>query len=476
MIATPERPHAGSRMNKLAVAAAALLVAVLLALPGLVGSMAEARVRERVAALDASPTASAEVKSFERGWFRSTARIELRLVPDNVAQLADLAANLGPFAALPIVIDFAHGPIAVLNGVHFGWSKMVARADPAAPGITELQQTLGVPYLFEFRGRSHYSGGVSFDADAPSFNLPIDEALLTFSGGTLAGTFAQSHLDADARIAAVELTSPTAKFSLRGVSATADNELRSQYVMPGRASLSIESISAGESTTPTFEATNLEFQSDVALDAAAELLEMSVNYGVDSIRIEDNLITAAALGMTMRDVDVATLEAYSAAAADAAAAGADPAALTAALGPHLERALKAGPSLTVDPLRFRYADEPFEGRIEITTNVQRLPPAGTLDLENPLLILGLVNADADVRLTKVLAADLATLAARLQLGADASIPADQLEYMAEAQSGLMLTMLVSQGVLVEDGEGYRSSVQFRDGTVTLNGNLLPFGL
>jgi uncharacterized protein YdgA (DUF945 family) len=132
--------------------------------------------------------------------------------------------------------------------------------------------------------------------------------------------------------------------------------------------------------------------------------------------------------------------------------------------------------LTLEPLRFRYDDEPFEGRIEVTTNTQRLPPAGTLALDNPLLILGLVNAEAELQLSKVLAAELATLSARLQLGADASIPADQLEYMAEAQSGLMLTMLVGQGVLLEDGEGYRSSLQFVDGTVTLNGNTLPFGL
>ncbi len=299
---------------------------------------------------------------------------------------------------------------------------------------------------------------------------------MTFSGATLAGTFAQTHLDAEARIAAVELASPTANFALRGVSATADNELRSDYVMPGQASLSIDSISAGDATAATFEATNLQIQSDVGLDAAAELLEMSVNYGVGSVRVEDNLITAAALGVTLHNVDVATLEAYGAAAADAAAAGADEATLVAAMGPHLERALRAGPSLTLDPLRFRYGDEPFEGRIEITTNTQRLPPAGTLDLDNPLLILGLVNADADVRLSKLLAADLATLAARLQLGADESVPPEQLQYMAEAQSGLMLTMLVGQGVLAEDGEGYRSSLQFRDGTITLNGTLLPFGL
>ena len=114
-------------MNKVAIVAAALLAIVLLALPGVVGSITEARVRERVAAIDLSPTADAELKSFDRGWFRSTARIDLKFAPDNAAQLADVAARLGLFDTLPIVVELAHGPIALLDGVHFGWSTMVAR-------------------------------------------------------------------------------------------------------------------------------------------------------------------------------------------------------------------------------------------------------------------------------------------------------------------------------------------------------------
>ena len=101
-------------MNKLALVAAALLVLSLLALPRVVGSVTEARVRERVAAIDASPSAAAELTSFDRGWFRSSARIELGLVPDDFAALGGNAgAPLGAFGTLPIVVDFAHGPIAV---------------------------------------------------------------------------------------------------------------------------------------------------------------------------------------------------------------------------------------------------------------------------------------------------------------------------------------------------------------------------
>ncbi len=467
-------------MNKVALVAVGLLALVVLALPGLVGSITEARVRERVATIDASPSADAELKSFERGWLRSTARVELTLAPDNVSQLADAAGTpLGIFGTLPIVVELAHGPVALLDGVHFGWSQMVARPDMEAPGVAELTATLGVPYLFEFRGNTHYLGGLRFDADAPPFELPLDEALLTFSGGTLAGSFAGRHLDAHAQIVSFDFTSSTGTFAVHGISASADNELRSSYVMPGQTSFTIASISMAypsQNAEPMFELSNLTMHSDVDIDAAGELLEMRVTYDVDTARLEQNEVTAGSATLTVRNLDVAAVEAYSAAASDAASAGVDSATIAASLGPHLERALKAAPSVTLDPIRFSYDGEPFDGRIEITTNPQRLPPAGTLILDNPLMMLSLLDTKADVRLSKTLAGELAALGARLQLGNDPTIPPDQLEYMAEAQSGLMLTMLVGQGVLIEEGDGYRTSIDFTDGMLTLNGNPLPFGL
>jgi uncharacterized protein YdgA (DUF945 family) len=458
-------------MNKVVIAAAALLLIVLLAIPGIVGSMTEASVRERVAAIDESPTAAAELKSFDRGWFRSIARIELR--PENVDQLAGAAGtDLGVFGSLPIVVEFAHGPVAVLDGVYFGWSTMVARPDLEAPGVAELTQTLGVPYLFQFRGRTPYFGGLDFDADAPPFTLPIDDGLLTFSGGTLAGNFAGGRIEADGHIGSVDLASPTATFTMRTLETSVNNELRSDYVMPGEASVSIASISVTppQSSTPIFETANLRMRSDTDIDAAGELLDMRINYDVDSVRVAENEMTDGSLAMTIHKLDIAAVEAYG----ELAARG-DPDVITNGMGPVLERALRAGPTLTLDPISFRYNDEPFTGRVEVTTNPARLPPAGTLSLDNPFALMGLVNAKADLRLSKTLAGQLATVSAQMQLAADPTIPPDQLEYLAQGQSGLMLTMLVGQGVLIEEGDDYKASVEYSDGSVTLNGNPLPFG-
>lgn len=465
-------------MNRVAIAAAALLVIVLLALPGLVGSITEANLRDRVAVIDAGAGAKAELTSYERGWFRSTARI--RVGAENAVNGLPAAGDqLDAFGDLPIVVELAHGPVAALDGVYFGWAKVVARPDVEEQAVAELTQTLGVPYLFEFRARTPYLGGLTFEADAPPFTAPVyDGAQLTFSGGTIAGKLAGQRLEADAQIGSFDFAYDGGSVAMRGLLASADNELRSDYVMPGEASFSIASITvaAAQGAPPMFETTNLRIKSDVDIDSAGELLDMHVTYDVDTVRIEESELTAGSVGVTVANLDVAAVEAYGELVRETAAAGGDPATLTASLGPHLERALQRGPSMTLEPIRFRYDDEPFTGRVEITTNPARLPPAGTLSLDNPLLMLSVVNAKAELNVSKTLAGQLAAFGARMQLSSDPTIPPEQLDYMAEAQSGLMLTMLVGQGVLIEDGDGYKTSFDYTDGSMTLNGTPLPFGL
>jgi len=271
------------------------------------------------------------------------------------------------------------------------------------------------------------------------------------------------------------LAKPTGTVLVKNVRASTDNEIRSWYVMPGDAAFSIESVSisdAFQGGMAVFEAANLQVSSNTTLDATGALLDTRIVYGVDSMRVAESVVTAANIEMSMRNLDVAALEAYGAAVDDVA----NPVDPMTALGPHLERAIRAGPSLALDPIRFELDAQPFEGRVEITAKPDRLPQGGTIDLDNPFFILGLIDTTADVRLSKALAQNLATLMARMQLGSDGSVPADELEYLAEAQAGLTLTLLVGQGVLVEDGEAYRSSLEFSNGALMLNGNPLPFGL
>jgi hypothetical protein len=192
-------------MNKIAVAVAALVVVVLLAVPPALGTLTESRVRERVAAIAGNGLITVELKSFDRGWFRSKAKIEFGLTPDYLAKMGATgspASVLGQHAT--IAVDFVHGPVVVQNGVHFGWSTMVTRLDPETPGLAQIEQQLGVPYLFEFRSRTGLAGGVTFDANVPPMAVPTGTAQFKFSGATLYGRYAGKRIVSNARANSVD--------------------------------------------------------------------------------------------------------------------------------------------------------------------------------------------------------------------------------------------------------------------------------
>ena len=193
MIPTPE-PTEEAVMNKLAIAAAALLVrraarAARLRRLDDGGARARARGGDRC-----------EPHRRRRGHVvrprlvpQHARRIELRFVPDNVAQLADVAAGLGAVRhaadrrrlrprpdrsarrrALRLVED-GRAPRHRGAGRH----RAAADARRAVP--------VRVPRPHELLRRAR--------ASTPTHRrsmLPIDEALLTFSGATLAGTFARA--------------------------------------------------------------------------------------------------------------------------------------------------------------------------------------------------------------------------------------------------------------------------------------------
>jgi uncharacterized protein YdgA (DUF945 family) len=468
-------------MNRIVVAVVVVAVAIiLLATPPALGKLTETRVRERVAALNGSGVLSAEVKSFDRGWFRSSAKIELGLAPEYLAQTGALNAATASLAhRATIVVDFAHGPVTVRNGVHLGWSAMVARLDASLPDVAELEQRLGVPYVFEFRGHTGLSGAVQFDADVPAMDIPTGVARFKSSGAVLEGSYAHERLVSEAHVASLEFSSPTGSFTLNDLHASTRNRILSRYAAPGEGEFSIASVTATSPFRgggPLFELQRLKITSSTSVDAAQALLDAKVAYGLDRLHIVDNDVSEASIGINLHNLDVMALRGYAETMQQlGASANADRDATLAALAPHIKRALAAGPTLTLEPLRFKFDGEPFEGHVELTTNAARASRLDGPDLDM-LRLLGTFDGTADLRLSKALARRFATLAATMQLGMDARIPPDQLNYLAEAQSGLMLVTLVNQGLLIEDGDAYHTAIRFADGALTVNGSPLPLGL
>jgi uncharacterized protein YdgA (DUF945 family) len=188
------------------------------------------------------------------------------------------------------------------------------------------------------------------------------------------------------------------------------------------------------------------------------------------VLLYDTRIENASVGAVLDKIDVAALETYlKLAQADG---GNDPAA---EVGRALTQALAAGPSVVLDPLRFRIDGEPFTARLEIASNPAALPAAGSVDLDNWLALLPALRIMANVDVSKMLARQIATLAAEMRF-ADEEMPSDQRRLLADMQAGLMLATLLGQGMVVDAGDTYRAELRFDNGAVTLNGGPLPFDL
>jgi len=468
-------------MRRVAVFAVAAIALLLVGLPPVLGMLTRSQVAERVAALDASGVFRASLRSYERGWFRSRARIVLSLAPQTIARLDALAASAGApsFAAtldrrVPIEVEIAHGPLALLGGLYFGWSKIVAHLDTQASSVTALERSLGVPYLFEFRGRTAFGGGVAFDADVPPVDLTIEDSRVVFSGATLAGTLSGDRLVSNGRFDRFELTALPGAFAVRGLRAATDTRIRSAYALPGESSLQIEQVSIVDATRgpmPVFDASKLRVASKVGADPSNALLEVHASYDVDSVFVDGTRIADASVGVALGKIDGAALAAY----LEASRAEATGAAPSADLKAALARALAAGPSLVLDPVRFTVNEEPFTAHVELAANPAALPPAGTFDPEDPAAVLPALRSVATVDISKKLAREIAVLATELRYGSDSPASAQE-RLLAEAQAGLILITLVSQGIIEDAGETYRAELRLTDGTLTLNGTELPLGL
>src|SRR5205814_2023579 len=85
----------GRTMRRVAVFAVAAVALALLGLPPVLGMLTESQVTARVAALDESGVLKASLRSYERGWVRSDARIAVRVAPRRMPTLAALGASGG---------------------------------------------------------------------------------------------------------------------------------------------------------------------------------------------------------------------------------------------------------------------------------------------------------------------------------------------------------------------------------------------
>ena len=472
-------------MRKLLIAIGVVLVLVL-ATPFVVGIIAEGTVRTRLDAMYESQFIALRVDDYDRGWLTSRTRLELGIGEsylnqiDTIAQQPAVTAALRNFA-FPVIVEFTHGPLLVGDISGIGFLGVKAYADPDSQIIEMAEALLGVPYLFEFRGKSEFGDGFHFTGDIPEFAGAIGDVSYDFSGVDLAGVSTLDHLEFEAVLEEAALQGPLLSAVLESLRMTTDSELRSGPISPGTSEATLGRltvINPSLGASPMLSAEDLGIATTVSENADATHFDAEVVYRIGRMAVADSFeVSDTILGLRAGHLETAAVNEIIEAAGSMQVTE-DPAAMVMSVMPLLDRIVAGSPEIALDPLKFTLPEGAFNGRVHLGIKGDALPTGSINDFLNPTVALRAITADADITAAKPLVETIARLVAAEDMppmnGPDGGpLPPEQVAAMADAQVAQTLGMLTTFGLLQVSGGDYICTLALRDGALTANGQPVP---
>ncbi len=487
-----------------------LVAALLLALSGMpaaVGFIAQNRLIAQVDQAEENYWLDAKMVDYRRGWFDSVATVEFGLSaayqdqiekaleenasegePLTADQQAATAALREAFAAR-IVLETRvdHGPVIFGDGFHFGLATATTRLVQQPDQVTEFLARANIPYLFEIRANTGFSGMTQFDADVPAFEYPYEQGKLVFSGLDMLGEYdpgtlrVQFHGGTDSTIAEFE----TGMLSLSDMTFTGDLTALSRYVAIGSMEFKVGRMlvtNQGDEDSVAFEMRDAGFSSQTDLSGDGSSLDASVTYFVGSSTAgNDASLTDAIVVVSVRDVDVAAMEAYGEIVQTAGMAeeifsekG------LSRLQPVVYDILASSPSIEFAPVRLWWNDQPFEAQVLVEFDKDRLPEKESFSFMDQDMWLGIMSVSSSIEAAEDLVRPVAVSVLKKQLVAGMQegdgVTAEQLDAMASMQVEMTLAALVQQGLINKSETGYLSRIVFADGMLTINENPVPIGV
>ena len=471
-------------MRKLLIAIGIVLV-LIMASPFVVGIIAEGTVRARLEAMNDSQFIALRVDSYDRGWLKSRTRLQFGLGESYLTQIETMAQQpavtdmLRNFA-IPVIVEFTHGPFLVGEISGIGFLGVKAYADPESQTIELAETFLGVPYLFEFRGKSEFGDGFHFSGDIPEFGGALGDVSYEFSGVDVVGVSTIDHLEFEAVLDEASLQSPFVSAVLESLRMTGNSELRQDSFAPGTSEATLGRltvINPSLGASPMFSAESLSVASVISENAEATHFDAEVIYRIGRMAFAEAFeISDAALGLRLGHLESDAVNGIVEAASSMQMT--DPTAMVASVMPLIDRIVAGSPELTIDPLQFTLAEGDFNGRLHLGLNGSALPTGSINDFMNPAVAIQAITADAEITAAKPLVEMIAKFVTTQNMpamtGPDGGpLPPEQLAAMVDAQVAQSLGMLAALGLLRDSGNDYTCTVAFQDGALTANGQPVP---
>ncbi|CAN5283745.1 hypothetical protein BH24PSE2_BH24PSE2_24040 [soil metagenome] len=415
-------------MRRRLLAGIAVLVALGLLAPGLVGVLAQNRHEQRLEeTIGAAPWLRITAEDFDRGWFRSRARYRVELgeaLQKNPAPAAGTRRADAP--ALLIDSRLGHGPFALGTGL------VLARIESQLTivGADHSPVTLPAPVItridLDGGGTAQYSGGpVRVETDGRRIHL---------TGAEIAARFDPEHLIVRGRLAALTAVDAHGRFEAAPLKFSVAHDVGDG----GSSAYNVElQIPHAELTGREARLSFSDLRFSHAETQSADRIAAAIAIRVEELQVGERTLGPAVLRLQATDLDAVALDRLATANRDAESS--EPGAALMAL-------VASGASASIDPLRVNTPD----GEVSVTARFEfaEHPANGGSALLGP----GFSGA---LRLEVPQAIAAAAAAARPQFE-------------------LWLQTLLDLGFVEAEQDRYRLNAEYRNGLLTVNGIPLPF--
>lgn len=454
-------------MKKALIVVVVLLILVCAA-PFWVGLNVAARVEGEIAELKENPEVRVELTDYRKGWLSSEARLLVGFTDAAVERIAR-DQSLEPEAAdvlrrkVPVEMTIDHGPLVMRGGASAVWAKMEARVDEAGLMGEPMDATFGVDGKRPvWRGKVDFSGEFTYRLDVPQARFGDAATTVVVQPSFIRGQVLEPNFFVTMEVPAIEVSAPDSIMRVEEVFLEGDIELRGMQLGQGRGSFGIERIEVEDPANPGLrivDISGVEVESEMEVDAETGLAEGEVSYTIAGLRVAEVADIAElelTLGLAQWDWEATERLGNRMQAEEAAGRQGD----AAALAPDEVRAVShSEPYIEIERLGFNMDGEPFEasGRLQIR------PPQTSGSMPPQQMWMEMVEMSAELEASKPLVTRMASQYFSGQLG----VPVD------EQQALGFLASFISQGLIEEVDDGYRTEFSMAKGAITINGNPFP---
>ncbi|WP_224798097.1 YdgA family protein [Idiomarina abyssalis] len=466
-------------MNKKGLLGGVGIVVVAAALigPRFAGSQVEDTLKQHVEALNNVPAYTAQVVSFDRGWFGSTATVELGVDFSGAFPEAEQSEEL----SFEVVIDVQHGPVLTQFSPGLGLASLEASSKDE--GLREFLDWEDETPFYHMVGSVGFSGTFSYSDSISSFTLVPNDARQQISVSRYEGSgeVSSDSFSYEGVLEGAEVLMEVQAVSVGEMKVRTEAKGDLLSIMQGglyesEMSMQLEKVTArSPDDVDFFNLEELDVEAISAFSDNEKHMNVDMNYSMKSFMFGDTHLDNLVVNMAFNNLDAEFLRAYNQTMQTIYDQGPDEmeAATEKLVKDSLPQLLKAEPEFVVSEFSGQMEPGNFEGDLSAKlVGVAQVPD----NLDDIRFWLSSLIADAsltvDKPLLKWLAEQQLLSTMRMQYpGADEA----EMQKMAEQQAPIMINMYLQQGLLTETEDDYRSEFQMEGGEAMLNGQKVPLG-